>query len=220
MPIRPDRGDFLFAIPPTDETLSVQANIAIQIGALASRQVTVERTRVYHTDGRPENVAEHSLMLGKVAPELALILYPDLDENLVARFATLHDDVEAYVGDTPTDIFATVEPEDKEKLEAAALAQLATEYAHITSYVALIRQYEAQGSPESRFVRAVDKLLPLIVHFHNEAATTRSLYTYEEFLESERVIIERDRHKYGEFDAIIELRRELGNVLAGRYLNQ
>lgn len=215
----PDKVEFLFTIPSIDNSLSIGANVAIQMGALASREVEIERTRCYHPDDRRENVAEHSLMLAKVAPELAVLLYPELDENLVARFATLHDDIEAYVGDTPTDALAELNLITKEEREAKGLARLSIEYAHMPSYVSLMRNYESMGIPEARFVRAVDKLMVLLIHFSNVGATLHYLYNYEKFFESERVLLERDRYKYGEFDKIIELRRELGKTLADRYLH-
>lgn len=108
---------FLFTIPAVNDNLSSGAKLSIQMGALAGSLVTVERTRVIHPDGRAENDAEHSFMLAKVAPELANELYPELDDNLVARFAILHDDVEAYVGDTPTDALADLDQSPKDALE-------------------------------------------------------------------------------------------------------
>lgn len=90
---------FYFERPPYIESISEAANVAFAMGAVASRLVAEERTRCNHPDGRAENVAEHSFMLAKVAPELAILLYPKLDPGLVARFAIVHDDVEAYVGD-------------------------------------------------------------------------------------------------------------------------
>lgn len=216
-PVSP-QVQFLHTVPPSHAKLSDAANTAIQLAALASRQVANTRTRCVHPDGRAENVAEHSLMLAKVAPELARNLYPSLDVHLVAHFATLHDDVEAYVGDTPTDILAGHDSKAKEALEAQALTQLSKEYAAMPTYIELVRQYEAQAVPEARFVRAVDKLMVLLIHLPNEGDTLRQHYTYQSFLQSEATILQRDMHKYGEFEAIVHLRQELGKELAERFL--
>lgn len=211
---------YLFEVPTVEEHLSRGARVALYMGALASRLVEIDRTRCIHPDQRAENVAEHSLMLSKVAPELARVLYPELDENLVARFGGVHDDVEAYVGDTPTDIIAGHDRVTKEEIEALGLKQLAKEFAHIPSYVDIIRRYEAQEDPEARFVRAVDKLMVLLIHVPNNGATLRAHYTYETFLRSETDLLKRDEFKYGEFTEIMELRRELGQLLADRYLQE
>ena len=210
--------EFLFTVPDVEPGLSDGARVAIQMGALASRLVGVDRTRCDHPDGRAENVAEHSLMLAKVAPEVAHLLYPELDENLVARFATIHDDVEVYAGDTATDIPSNLDPVAKEVREAAGLNQLRKEYAHMPGYVELILQYEAQSVPEARFVRAVDKLMVLLIQFPNEGAVLRDNYTYDSYLQAESSLLARDAYKYGEFDQIIALRRELGQELADRFL--
>lgn len=211
--------DFLFTKPDKQPDLSDAANTAIAMGAVASRLVQIERTRTIHPDGRAENVAEHSLMLGKVAPELAHQLYPELDVNLVTSYATLHDDLEAYVGDTPTDMLASLDLTDKEELEAAALYQFLQEYRNMPHYVSLVKQYEAQSTPEARFVRGVDKLMVLLIHLPNEGAILRQHYDRESFLEAEKQLLARDGHKYGEFTLIKKLRIELGQHIADTYLS-
>src|SRR6267154_3828630 len=192
MPIQNNDIPFLFVAPDPIKGVSDAANAAIQLGALASQQVATLRTRCVHPDGRAENDAEHSLMLAKVAPELAVLLYPELDENLVGRFAILHDDVEIYVGDTPTDMLAHLDPVAKEILEARGLKQLLKEYSHLNSYCTLMKQYEAQSVPEARFVRGVDKLMVLLIHMPNAGAVLREHYTYESFLEYEQKLLRRD----------------------------
>lgn len=209
---------YLFTLPTLSDNLSEPAQIAIQMSALVSAQTQTLRTRVRHVDGRPENIAEHSYMLAKVAPELAAVLYPSLDTNLVARYAALHDDVETYVGDTPTDMIADHDPLEKEKREQDGLAQLKREFAHLPTYCNLIEAYESQSVPEARFIRAVDKLMVLTIHFPNGAAVLLDHYTYETFLASEEQILARDAFKYGEFTAIMELRREIGKQLAEDFL--
>ncbi len=211
---------FLFSIPSKRKNLSAEANIALQMGALASKQIDINRTRCIHPGGRPENIAEHNLMLAKVAPELAVLLYPELDENLVARYSTLHDDIEIYVGDTPTDTLANLDLSKKEDREKAGINKLLEEYSHIPSYTRLITSYESQTIPEAIFVRAVDKLMVLLIHIPNNGTTLQENYTYESFLESEKTLLQRDRYKYGQFEKIVQLRKELAQELADRYLKK
>jgi 5'-deoxynucleotidase YfbR-like HD superfamily hydrolase len=210
--------NFIFTLPVVEADASPQAVAAIQLSAMASQLVSIERTRCVHPDGRAENDAEHGFMLAKVAPELARILYPELDENAVARYGTVHDDVEGYVGDTPTDILSALDPRAKEKREAAGVAQLLKDYAHLPSYCQAVREYEAQELPETRFVRAVDKLMVLLIHFPNDGVVLRQHYTYHSFLKGERELLARDGYKYGELQKIKELRQELAQILANRFL--
>lgn len=210
--------EFLYHIPVVTAGLSTGSQVAIQMAALASRQSANLRTRCEHPDRRAENVAEHSFMLAKVAPELAACLYPHLDLNLVARFATVHDDVEIYVGDTPTDMLAQLNPEAKADKERLGLQRLLEEYAHIPTYCAVVRDYEQQQIAEARFVRAVDKLMVQLVHLPNHAEVLARHYTYDSYLDSEARLLARDAYKYGEFSEIMELRTELSKYLAESYL--
>lgn len=188
---------------------------AIRMGALSSRLVSVTRTRTYHPDGRAENVAEHTLMLVKIAPVLASMLRPELDAGKVALYASLHDDVEVYCGDTPTDWLAQHDEAAKQAREQAAADRILNEYAWAAPYAALFAEYEAQAIPEARFVRAVDKLTTLLIHFPNGGEILRSNYaSSEEFLQAEAALLNRDRHKYGEFTEVMALRAGIGARLA------
>jgi hypothetical protein len=60
-----------FHIPPKFDGMSDIAYIALQLATLSSRLALEDRTLVNHINGRPENVAEHSLMLAIVAPVIA-----------------------------------------------------------------------------------------------------------------------------------------------------
>lgn len=211
-------NEFLFQIPEANGNISDAANTTLQIGALAERLTAELRTDCDHMGGRAENVAEHSLMLAKVAPELALLLYPELNTDLVARFATLHDDVEAYVGDTPT---TSITPEGlhaKEQLELAGLNKLKQDYAQFKSYVKLVEDYHEQRIPEARFVRVVDKIVVLTAHFNNDGAVLGERYTRDDLLEFTRVKAEALRAEYPEFEAAIAVREELCYLAADNFL--
>lgn len=208
---------FYFERPPYIEGISEAANVAFAMGAVASRLVAEERTRCNHPDGRAENVAEHSFMLAKVAPELAILLYPELDPGLVARFAIVHDDVEAYVGDTATDRITADGLRDKEELERQGLEQLKIEYANIPSYAQLVSDYEAQEIPEARFVRVVDKLMVLLIHFPNDGAVLQANWTQETMLQHAQGRAESLLKQYPEFEKLVDLRNELVQVAAHKF---
>src|SRR5258708_7129628 len=134
---------FRFEIPANRARLSRMGNTILQIGALSGRLAEEKRTLVNHRDGRPENVAEHTCMLVKVATIVAREYYPDsLNAGLVAEYAGLADDLEAYTGDVPTHEYNQGIQDIKDELEKAALAKLSLEFAHIPAYVKLIREYE------------------------------------------------------------------------------
>lgn len=194
--------------------------MAIAFGALSSRLVNEPRTRVVHPDGRRENVAEHTLMLIKVATVLAQEKYPELDAGKVAIYASLHDDVEAYVGDTPTDTVAKHDAQSKKEREALGLVQLSWEYkSSAPKYVQLLSEYEAQQIPESRFVRVVDKIMVELIHIPNKGAELRKHYTAESAREATARNAAKLREQYPEYSDLVDTRSEIAHYLIDNFLS-
>ena len=147
----------------------------IGLGRLALALGRVDRV-TYHDDGTtPESVTDHTVMLGLLACALAPQVRADLDVGLVARYAFVHDLVEAYAGDTNTlRALDAAGRADKDRREAAAYRRIAGEFAGTLPGVpALIADYEHRRTPEARYVRACDKLLPKITHVLNGLTTIR-----------------------------------------------
>ncbi len=102
-----------------------------------------------------ETVAEHTfgnamlcLLLGQQQPELNL--------EKVLRMALIHDLGEVYVGDlTPRD---NVEKTEKYPLEKAALTQILGDLPGSQILMENWEEYEAQETPEARFVKQIDRL--------------------------------------------------------------
>ena len=95
----------------------------------------------------PESVAAHSWGMALLATQLCP---DDVDLGRVLQLCILHDIAEVQVGDiTPHD---NVSPEEKHRLESEAIENMGVDAA------AAFSEYEAQQTPESRFVRFLDKL--------------------------------------------------------------
>jgi 5'-deoxynucleotidase YfbR-like HD superfamily hydrolase len=210
---------FLFELPEFDKMLSQPARTTLYLGLIANHLAQVDRTRVEHETGRPENDAEHGFMLGKVAPELAMMLYPDLDAGLVSIYANVHDDVEAYVGDTPTDFITQKELDEKKQREARAAEKLYDDFKHDAPFYAQkVKEYEAQKILEARLVRVVDKMMVLVIHFSNDGKIVKQNYTHETSLKSGLAQAEKLAKEYPEFIDLINVRRELSQFLADSFL--
>lgn len=98
--------------------------------------------------------------------------YPHLNRGLVAEYALVHDLVEVYAGDTPTLSIDAAGAVAKEHREQEAAQRLEDEFIGSLPWVPLmIAAYEARTTPEARFVRAVNKVLPKITHLLNGNAT-------------------------------------------------
>lgn len=216
-----DDATFQYALPAAVPELTEPANIALAFGSLSSRLVAEMRTRVVHPDGRSENVAEHSLMLAKVSLQLARTMYPELDEGRIVTYAIIHDDVEAYVGDTPTDTITPLGREQKAEREAVGVTQLVREFADIArTYTQDIQTYEEQREPEARFVRVVDKLMTLLIHIPNEGAELRKHWTFEKLTWWTIQTANDLQAAYPEFDELVSVRTELAMYIARKYLSR
>jgi 5'-deoxynucleotidase YfbR-like HD superfamily hydrolase len=134
--------------------------VCLSLANLCIRYAGVERIPRYHEQHR-ENDAEHSLMVAVLSVELANELRPDLDKGLLSQYANVHDFVEIAVGDTPTYNLSDQQLLDKHAFEQAALESLVKTLPPYTAEI--LSTYERQDSSEARFVRAVDKLTPLLV---------------------------------------------------------
>ena len=130
--------------------------------------------RVMHVPGkeRYENDLEHSYLLAMCAWYLIESCGLKLDLGKVLRYALAHDVVEVYAGDTyvfaPADHKAT-----KKAREDAARDQLAKELTEFPGLHRAMEAYEGQTDPEAIFVRALDKLMPLMTNYVQDGRTLK-----------------------------------------------
>lgn len=192
------------------------ADVAEQLARRALAFGEIDRSICQHPDGRPETDSTHTVMLTWLAPALADLLYPQLDSLLVAAFAAVHDAVEVYAGDTPTLRITDAGRAAKRSRELAAAGIWCEEFGPVLPWVpAMIVRYESQEEPEARFTRAVDKLLPGLVHASNGA---RDLHEYG--ITAAEQDERRQHHRAemseyaAEFTAILDLRGEVSARLA------
>jgi 5'-deoxynucleotidase YfbR-like HD superfamily hydrolase len=117
--------------------------------------------------GRFEDDAQHSWSVALLACALAPHIDKSLDIGKVCQFATIHDLVEVYAGDTSNfaaeDIKAT-----KEAREQAALERLRKQTGKFPWIAETVAAYEAQESAEAKFVKSIDKLIPLLFDYIEE----------------------------------------------------
>ncbi len=155
-----------------DEHQTAQlAEAVLALSSLALDFARVERV-VFHQDGeRLETDSDHTVMLGLVACSLANVIRPNLDIGAVAQFALVHDLVEAYAGDTNSLSLSSEQRDEKEVREASALQRLHKEFDDTFPWIAAtIEAYERLDTPEARFIKLLDKLMPKITHALNGGA--------------------------------------------------
>jgi putative hydrolase of HD superfamily len=147
------------ATPRIADAVMLMAGAAMDFGM-------IDRTACYHPDGGPaESDTDHTVMLGWIACGLARRLAPDLDIGLVAQLALAHDAVEVHAGDTQTLRISDDERRNKAEREHDAWLLLRDEFGRDLPWLPdTVRHYEDKASPEARFVWALDKTMPKLVH--------------------------------------------------------
>lgn len=208
---------FKYSIPKADKDLSDISKIILELGAISEQLTKEERFLVDHISGRAENDAEHSHMLSRIAPIIAMRFYMQLDAGLTSIFATIHDDVEAYVGDTPNHLNNDDIITDKKARENPGLVQLLKEHSHISEYTKLVKDYEAQIIPEARFVRALDKLMTVIMPFYDNGVCTNKHWNGDEFKYFSNAKTERYKAEYPEFKDLFDARDELNSKIIEKF---
>lgn len=116
-----------------------------------------------------ENDTEHSYNLAMTAWYLAS-WFPELNRDSLIRYALVHDMVEIHAGDTY--IYGTQkELDSKDEREAAALRKLESDWDDFRDMNATIHKYEAKADPESRFIYALDKIMPIMLIYIHDGYT-------------------------------------------------
>lgn len=122
----------------------------------------ITRVPLLMDTGRLENDVDHSYALALTCWFLAPKIAPELNMEKIFKYALSHDIVEVYAGDTF--VFAEADTVDsKSDREDAALEQLYRDWPDFPEMVDYAKGYKDKIDDEARFVKAVDKILPLLV---------------------------------------------------------
>jgi putative hydrolases of HD superfamily len=161
------------------ERLQRQIEFIIEIDKLKS----VLRRSYLINGARKENTAEHSWHLLVMALVLAEHANDEVDLLKVMKLLVVHDIVEIDAGDTFVyDSVGALTKSDRETAAAERIFGLlpADQSAQVR---ALWDEFEAGDSPEARWARALDRLMPLLHNYHTQGRSWR-----EHGIRSEQVL--------------------------------
>lgn len=183
----------------------------VDAAELALRFGRVDRV-TYHPDGKTlESDTDHTVMLGIVACAL-VDHFPWLDRGAVAQYALVHDLVETYAGDTPTLRMPTAEATAaKRAREDAAFQRIDQEFVQTMPWLPdTIAHYESRSTPEARFVKAVDKMLPKLTHILNSGQTLHDEGVDSDALAARLAVQVKEMQAYAsDFPGLFDLYAEL-----------
>ena len=128
--------------------------------------------RTYLSDcSRNENSAEHSWHLAIALLALKGAMQLEINVDHAVRIALVHDICEIGAGDV-----SVYDPDHSVKTESegAYVSKLASEHKGFALEIEqLWHEYEKQETPESRWVKVVDRLLPFLMNLATEGKTWR-----------------------------------------------
>lgn len=136
-------------------------------------KAVLRRTRVKSADKRLENSAEHSWHVALMALLFAEHANEPVDISRVVKMLLLHDVVEIDAGDTFVYDAAASEQQAEKELAAAQrlFGMLPDDQRDELS--ALWHEFEEAQSAEAKFAKALDRLIPMLLNFHNQGQSWR-----------------------------------------------
>ncbi len=145
--------------------LDQQLNLLMELDKLKS---VLRRTRIRCANGRFENSAEHSWHVAMMALLLQEHANEPVDITKVVKMLLLHDMVEIDAGDTFVYDTAAYETQQQTELEAAKrlFGMLPDDQGE--ALFSVWCEFEAAESPEAKFAKALDRLIPMLLNYHND----------------------------------------------------
>lgn len=162
--------------------------------------------------GRLENDVDHSFGLAMTCWYLAPKIAPELNLEKIFKYALSHDVVELYAGDTF--VFANADKiASKSAREDAALDRLGAEWPDFSDMVNSSRGYKEKIDEEAKFVKAVDKILPLLLIELGESAAFWNHHKITLDMEREnKVTIKVSDHVAPYYEKVITWLESRGNM--------
>lgn len=154
--------------------------------SLINKFRSVTRTISVTGEDRNENDAEHSFQLAMLAWFILSSGKYSLNKDLVIKYALVHDFVEVHAGDTN---FYRSESESaaKSEREAESAKRLREDLTRFEDLHELIERYEEREDPESRFVYALDKVVPILnIYLDGGSDWRKHQVTLEMLMESKK----------------------------------
>ncbi len=140
--------------PPTIQRIA-------ELQQLIATFAGVERVYYLPNMSRKDADTDHSFGLALTCWYLQPKIAPELDLLEIFKLALAHDLVEIHAGDTF--VFDNEGLQNKDNRERAAITQLRSDWPDFVDMADYAEKYMNKSSEEAKFVKAVDKLLPVLL---------------------------------------------------------
>ena len=140
---------------------------------------------------RRENDAEHMWHISLMALVLREYCPLEIDINRVMHLLLVHDVVEIDAGDVS--VYLRQNDRELKEKEASAARRIfgLLPAGQSSEILAVWNEFEAGQTPEARYARAIDRLMPLVLNYYTRGKTWQDVgVTYEQVIAVNRKIIE------------------------------
>jgi putative hydrolases of HD superfamily len=172
----------------TDSRLEQQINFVMELDRLKN---VFRNSYVTALPRRKENDAEHMWHISVMTLVLQEYSPQEIDVNRILRMLLVHDVVEIDAGDVS--VYHRQNDKDLTERETAAAKRIfgILPEDQAAELRGLWEEFEAAQTPEAKFARAVDRLMPLLLNYHTQGQTWRELkVNYQQVLDTNRRTLE------------------------------
>lgn len=151
------------------QTLQQHIAFIIEVDKL---KTVLRKTKAVYVD-RYENSAEHSWQIALFALNLRDFAAEPVDIDKVVRMLLIHDLGEIDTGDTL--VYDADGAAEREAEELAAMRRILGLLPQpiAADLLALWQEFEARKTPEARFARAIDRLMPILLNLQSGGQSWR-----------------------------------------------
>jgi len=179
----------------TDDAANAAVGGAAALDARLGFVLELERLKAVLRRTKPigleryENSAEHSWQIAVLAMVFVDLADEPVDLGRVVRMLLVHDIPEIDAGDTF--VYADQARADQGPVEEAAARRLFGLLPEPTAseLLNLWLEFEANATPEARFARAMDRLMPVLQNLNNDAQSWREHGITREQVEAKNHVI-------------------------------
>lgn len=155
----------------------------LQFSEFTNKFADIKRKTILNKDGTAENNAQHSFQLALTAWYISETEKLDLEINLLIKYALVHDLIETYSGTFPAYDRTTSKQKVKDLQEEKSFKKILKENREFNGLLEILKNYLKREDEESRFIYALDKLIPIInIELNNNDFYYKTKTTYEQML--------------------------------------
>lgn len=169
---------------------------------------------VKNIDGTLETDTQHSYLMAVVSWYLISKHKLPLNLEKVLIYSLVHDLVEVYAGDVPAYEQTSDNRKTKKELEQQALERISQELPHFPDLTQYMKDYEDQSDPEGKFVRTLDKIIPILtIDINNDELVKKANITLEKYIDMKENIgrVHEDECIYNYYRVITKFLQDKGD---------